>query len=112
MTGLLVFLTLIFAVIVAIDASILAGILLFIGMLAATGAGQFLKRVRSGIKHSPSVLILISLVSLFVLALSAWLGSFSAIRIYDVWIPGMLWAPVAGFVAGFLLSAEQIDQES
>ena len=110
MTGLLVFLTLIFAVIVAIDASILAGILLFIGMLAATGAGQFLKRLRSGIDHSSPVLL--SLGSLFVLALSAWLGSFSAIRIYDVWIPGMLWAPVAGFVAGFLLSAEQIDQES
>ena len=110
MTGLLVFLTLIFAVIVAIDASILAGILLFIGMLAATGAGQFLKRVRSGIKHSPSVLILISLVSLFVLALAAGLGSLSTIHVYDFSIPGALWAPLAGLIAGFLLPVESTEE--
>ena len=104
MTGLLVLLTLIFAVIVAIDASILAGVFLFIGMLAATGAGQFLKRLASGTEHSRPFLL--SLGSLFVLALAAGLGSLSTIHVYDISIPGALWAPLAGVMAGLLLPVE------
>lgn len=104
MTGLLVLLTLIFAILVAIDASILAGVLLFLGMLAATGAGQFLKRLMSGIEHKRPVLMILG--SIFFLGLAASLGSLSTIHIYDVAIPGMAWSPIAGFLAGLLLPVE------
>jgi hypothetical protein len=42
-----------------------------------------------------------SLGSLFVLALAASLGSLSTIHVYDISIPGALWASTAGFLAGF-----------
>lgn len=103
--GLLTLVTIIVSIVVAVDGSLLNGILFGLGFFVATGAGAVLRRQIRGTLKSPVPMYILTAA---VLLLAYWLGShgYAALTIAgtQIFIDGGFWAAICGPLAGMLMA--------